>query len=176
MSLSDDQAAEVDAQLDAAWQKSLYGKTYSQAFEVARNIKVIRKILSQKAKGKSASSLNLVERRLMKQMADVLLRAAITSSDKLRELADALDAPQRTDARQANILKAYAACIVEIYPPTLGEVKRAFVTRFGERSWGLDFSVRKTIKEVLHLPLRDDRRGCPPGSSPLVRNLSQQEE
>ena len=170
MSLSDDQAAEIDAQLDAAWQKSLYGKTYSFAFEVARNIKVIRKILAQKGRGKSASSLNSVERKLMKQMAEVLLQAAVTSSDKLRELADALDAEQRSDGRQANILKAYAACILEAYPPTLAEVKKAFVSRFGERLWGKDWSFRKTIKEVLDLPLRDDARGCPPGVRPLIRN------
>ncbi len=45
MSLSDDQSAELDAQVDRAWRKCRYGKKYSPAYEVAHRIKCIRHIL-----------------------------------------------------------------------------------------------------------------------------------
>lgn len=45
MSLRDERTAELWTKLDIAWQKCLYGKTYSPAYEVARRIQEIRALM-----------------------------------------------------------------------------------------------------------------------------------
>jgi hypothetical protein len=184
MSLIDDQAAELDAQLDVAWQKCLYGRTYSPAYEMARRIKLIRFILSKKEEGDASPNLNWSERRLTIQTAGLLLIGAITSSKKLREVADALDAEKGEDPRQANILKAYEDCIQGRYPPTvvergdcfvrcsvptLAQLRDAFIKRFGEKSWPSRFGVEKALRKF-GLLLRKSKRGRPVGSRSLIRN------
>ncbi len=209
MSLIDDQSAEIDAQLDAAWQKCLYGKKYSPAFEVARRIKTIRAILSKNCgkrdtpgselakfwKTIDAKWSDLVERRELQPSdwvlgkfslvtAWVLLVAAVSTSKRLREVANALDAEPAEDPRQANILKAYADCIegrypptiaekgdcfVKCYVPTLAQLRDAFVKRFGQECWPKDFAVRKTLR-VVGLGLSKDKRGRPVGSRSIIHN------
>lgn len=100
---------------------------------------------------------------------------AVASTKKLRELADALDAEKCDDPRQANILNAYEKCCAISCPPTLPELRHAFVKRFGKRSWGSDFAVRKTLK-ALGLRLRDARRGRPRGARSKIGNPKRREE
>jgi hypothetical protein len=157
MSRVDDESAEIEEKLDRAWQKCLYGRQYSPAFEVARRINAIRSILSAKEEGKADAELNYVERKYLLQTAGLLLISGITASKKLREIANALDAEQQESAGQANILRAYEDCVEGRYPPTIaeegecfgrcylptiGELRDAFIKRFGEplvpfrsRSW-----------------------------------------
>jgi len=165
MSLNDDLAAEIEAKLDWARQKSRYGRKYSPAFELARRIKMIRRMLSDRpADAKS----NRVEIKFMAETARILLRAATVTSKKLREIADALDTKETTDPRQKHILDAYEAAILNRYPPTLASVRKEFVRLFGNRLWPHDFSVRKTL-QMFRLPLADDTVGRPPGSQ-SIRN------
>jgi hypothetical protein len=180
----DDQSAEIEAQLDAAWQKCGYGKTYSRAYEVAERIKFIRFLLSEKEEKDVDPNLNCVEANYILQTAGILLIAAITTSKKLREIADAIDAEKRLDPRQANILEAYTDCIEGRYPPTivetsecsvtcylptLAQLREAFVKRFGQECWPKDFAVRKTLK-VLGLQLSEGKRGRPSGSRSIIHN------
>jgi len=185
MSLIDDQAAELDAQLDVAWQRVIYGKTYSPAYGVARRIKEIRKILSAKEMENADPNLIWWERRLLMQAAGMLLMGAVTSSKKLREVADALDAEKKESPSKANILRAYEDCIEGRYSPTvvargecflrcsvptLAQLRDAFIRRFGEQCWPSEFGVRKTLRN-LGLPLRKAKKGRPVGSrSQAIRN------
>ena len=151
MSLVDDRAAEIDAQLSRAWQKCRYGKKYSPAYEVARQIKTLRKFLSSKNHS-AVNRLILLWRKLdaawlgimgrtpdldVKEWCDlhialstawVLLVVTVSSNKKFRKIADALDAqPSGEDPRLANILKAYDDCIDGTYPPTIVEKGDGFV-------------------------------------------------
>jgi len=166
MSFYDDRDAEIEALLERARNKCAFGKKYSPAVELALNIKTLRQILAKK----DISELNEVERRFADQAAEILLSNSITSSKKLRQVADALDATRSVDARQTNLLWAYEQAILTSYPPTLAAVKGVFVTRFGEQSWPVDWSARKTITVVLELPLAEDRRGPHRGTRQLIRN------
>jgi hypothetical protein len=105
-----------------------------------------------------------------------LLEVAISSTTKLRQVADAVDslyAEQRRDARQANIIHAYGAC--GNYPPSFPELRKTFVAKFGKRCWPTDFSVRNTLK-WLGLPLAKAKRGRPHGSRSIIRNRRQREQ
>jgi hypothetical protein len=207
MSLVDDQTAEIDAQLLRALEKCRYGRRYSPAYELALEIKTLRQFLSDRNHS-AADRLTLLWNKVetmwldvfeqkpgldVKELYDIrvalrtawiLLIAAITTSKKLREVADALDAAPADDPRQANILKAYADCIegryrptvaektdrfVKCYLPTLAQLREAFVERFGEKSWPRDFSVRKTLR-LLGLELTKAKRGRPVGSGSKIGN------
>lgn len=160
MSLVDDWAAEVEAELDHAWQKCWYGKRHSSAHELALRLDRIKKMLSNKENGDSPADLNEVESRFMLQTAGLLLIAAYTDVNKLREVANALEQEKADDPRQRNILNAYSTAIERTYPPTLKELKTSFVELFGTSKWTSDFSVRKTLR-ILGLPLRGDKLGRP---------------
>ena len=178
MSLRDDQNAQIEAKLDRAWLKSQYGRTYSPAFEVAQRIKDIRDLLAEKEKGNSEAELNSFERQFLTQTAGILLIAALTETEKLHEIARALGTEPRVDARQANILKAYAECIQDRYPPTFVELKQAFVRRFGEECWPEnypDYPVRKTLN-ILGLPLRRAKPGPRIGSRIKLGNRKAKRE
>jgi len=154
---------------------------------VARQIKLIRHILAKKEEGNADPNLDEIERRLMMRTAGILLMGAITSSKKLHEVADALDADEGKDPRQANILKAYEDCVEGRYPPTVKErgerfvtcsvptftqLKDAFIKRFGPTCWtsASDFGVRKTLK-ILGLPLSKSKKGRPVGArNQVIRN------
>jgi hypothetical protein len=149
MSLIDDQSAEIDAQLEIAQQKCLYGKKYSPAFEVALRIKTIRALLSGKTHSPGDQLVLLLDKiktvlskvfdrgevapeeivhiLFSLQTAWILLVGAVSMNKSLREIADALDASPGDDPRQANILKAYADCIDGRYPPTVAEKGDCFV-------------------------------------------------
>lgn len=184
MSQYDDELAEQEARLDAAWQKCFYGKRYSPAYELAMKIKAIRYILKEKEEGKADPELNPGEQRYLLSTAGWLLLAAITSSQKLVEVAKALEAERSEDPRQINILRAYEDCIEGRYPPTVVEVGKcytkcevptlaqlrdAFIKRFGEQCWSSDFATRKTLR-ILGLPLSEAQRGRPPGRRSIIRN------
>jgi hypothetical protein len=169
MSFTDDRHAEIEAQLDRAWQKCLYGRKYGPAYELALHIKVLRSILKKKEEKDVDSELNCVERRYMLRTAGILLLAAITTSKKLREVADALDAEKSATGNQANILRAYEDCIQKSYPPTISELRQAIVKRFGEQCLATDFSIRKTLK-VLRLPLGEGQIGRPASSRSIIHN------
>jgi hypothetical protein len=109
-------------------------------------------------------------RKLSAWVAKDLLAAAISSTKKLRQVADALDAldtEERWDPRMANIVYAYAGC--ENYPPTFPELRKAFVAKVGKQCWSTEFSVRKTLK-LLRLPLAKAKRGRPHGSRSQIGN------
>lgn len=55
MSYADDRSAELDAQLERAWQKCLYGRKYSRAYALASRIKDVRLILKEKEREKGES-------------------------------------------------------------------------------------------------------------------------
>jgi len=168
--MTDDWLAQVDARLEAARQKCRYGRTYSQAHELADRIETIRVILSKKEEPEGDPALNVVEAKYILQTAGYLFLGALTESDKLRQVADALDQePAAPDPRQVNLLKAYEYAIREGYPPTLAKVKKAFLERSGARCWSSDFAARKTLR-ALDLPLARDRRGPKVGSRQLIRN------
>ncbi len=169
MSMTDDWLAQVHARLEAARQKCRYGRTYSQAHELADRIETIRVILSKKEEPEGDPALNVVEARYILHTAGYLFLGALTESDKLREVADALDQEPATDPRQVNLLEAYECAIREGYPPTLAKVKKTLFERFGAHCWSSDVAARKTLR-VLNLPLARDRRGPKVGSRQLIRN------
>jgi len=143
MSLPDDQSAEIDAQLDRASQKLLYGRKYSPAYEVALQIKTIRKVLSGKGRSPAGQLVllwdkietgwsdmldrgevepeNMVRILFSLRSAWMLLVGAVSTSKSLRKVADALDAKPTDDPPQARILEAYADCVNGRYPPTIVE-------------------------------------------------------
>jgi hypothetical protein len=207
MSLVDDRSAEIDAQLLRAWEKCRYGKRYSPAYDLALEIKTLRQFLSERNHSAAdrlillwskveTTWLEVFEQeagldvkewydiRVALRTAWILLTAAITTSKKLREIADALDAEPGDDPRQANIFKAYTDCIngkypptiaqrgkcfVKCYLPTLTQLRDAFAKRFGEECWPGNFSVRKTLR-VLGLELNKAKRGRPIGSRSIIHN------
>jgi hypothetical protein len=213
MSLIDDQSAEIDAQLEIAWQKCRYGRKYSPAYEVALRIKTIRMALSGKSHSPGDQLVQLLDKikTMLSNMFDrgevdppedmfhirfslftawILLMAAVSTSKKLRKVADALDAEPAIDPRQVNIFKAYADCIegrypptvaekgdcfVKCYLPTLAQLRDAFVKRFGEECWPGDFSVRKTLN-LLGLELTKAKRGRPRGSRSKIGNPTRLEQ
>ncbi len=207
MSLIDDQSAEIDSQLDGAWQKCRYGKKYSPAYEVALRIKTIRTMLSGESHS-AGDRLSLLWDKIETVWSDIfertpdldskeaydiyfslltawiLLVGAVSTSKRLREIADALDAKPMNDPRQVNIFKAYADCVEGRYPPTvaakgncfvrcnlptLAQLRDAFVKRFGQECWPRDFAVRKTLR-VLGLELSKAQRGRPRGSRSKIGN------
>jgi hypothetical protein len=173
-SQQDTRAQKLEAVLDAHW-KSLYGKRYStapEAYDVAKRIQMLRCIVVIPG----TLTYQPFEHQGMPVrpwVAKSLLNLAITSTTKLRQVADALDfldalfSEQTPDDRQVNILRAYADC--DNNPPTLPEVREKFVARFGEQCWPVDFSVRKTLK-WLGLPLAKAKRGRPRGSRSQIGN------
>jgi hypothetical protein len=186
MSFHDEQAAELEAKIDSAWQKCLCGRKYSPAFEAARRIEVVRWILAAKEEGKTGTSpdLNEFERRYLLQTAGLLLLAAVTRTKKLRQIADALDAKQQEAPGQTNVLRAYEDCVEGRYPPTIAEtgkcfvrcyvptfaqLRDAFIRRFGGQCLPTDWGMRKTLA-VLGLPLNKSKRGRPVGSSSVIGN------
>jgi hypothetical protein len=173
MSQPDDLNAKIEAQLDAAWKKCTYGKRFSPAYELAEQIIYLR-ILSTPARERNLDPfVRQWERKWKGRTAHALLLAAMKSAKKLRQVADALDArdaEKRQDPRQANIIKAYTDCVEKSYPPTLPELRKVLVARFGEQCWPRsDFSVRKTLK-WLDLPLDRARRGRPRSSRSQIGN------
>jgi hypothetical protein len=150
------------------WQKIRYGRRYSELFEIARDIKQLRLLLIGLEETEAAPNLNTAEARRIKATALALLKAATTGSKQLRGIAAALDAEKRKDPFHVNLLRAYMDCTGSPEdPPTLADVQRAFVRRFG-RGWQegrehdssgkQNFSVRKTC-HMLGLPLANAKRG-----------------
>jgi hypothetical protein len=206
MSLANDRSAEIDAQLDRAWQKCRYGKKYSPTYEVALRIKTIRKVLSGNSRS-PADQLVLMWDKIETEWSDMfdrgeidpenmahilfslrsawmLLVSAVSTSKRLRKIADALDAEPGNDPRQVNIFEAYTDCVNGRYPPTIAErgkcyvkcnlptlsqLRDAFMKRFGKKCWPGDFSVRNTLR-VLGLELTKAKRGPKVGSRSLIRN------
>jgi hypothetical protein len=173
-SQQDTKAQKLEAVLDALW-KSFYGKRYSsapEAYDVAKGIEMLRHIVVSPGT-LTYQAFEHQDTPLRPWAAKSLLNLAITSTAKLRRVADALDfldAPfseQSRDDRQLNIFRAYADC--DNNPPTLREVREKFVARFGEQCWPVDFSVRKTLKWV-GLPLAKAKRGRPRGSRSQIGN------
>jgi hypothetical protein len=165
LSQQDAKTQKLEMMADAFW-KTIYGRRYAtarEAYELAQGIEILRTIVVSPA----ASAYRRFEDQDMHLRAwagKSLLDFAISSTTKLRQVADALDAVEaekRQDPRQFNILNAYSIC--DNYPPTLAELRETFVAKLGWRSWPRDYSVRKTLK-WLGLPLAKAKRGRPRGS------------
>jgi hypothetical protein len=128
MSRIDDEIAEIEEKLDRALEKCAYGRKYSPAYRVAREIKMFRKILSKKCGNSRTPAHELfllwpkiealllgmeddeksdpVEWNQLRWFAGAgwgLLVGAVCDSKRLREVAnalDALDAEKRVDPHQ----------------------------------------------------------------------------
>ena len=170
MSWPKDRTEEKHRRITVARKRSAYGRRYATeagAYELAFMIKSLRTL---RTIPKRSDSLDQYMRNQMAKTAHYLLTAATISTKSLRLIAkalDAIDAEQREDPRQANIIKAYADC--DNYPPTLPEVREKFVAKLDERNWPTDFSIRKTLKSM-ELPLAKARRGRPRGSRSQIGN------
>ena len=184
MSRIDDEAAEFDAKLTFAREKCRYGRTYSPANKLARRIKDIRHILKGKEEEDADPTLDAAEKEYLVGTAGLLLICAITESDKLRQIANALDDSGASDPAQARILDAYEDCISGRYLPTvlkkgactttcsiptLVQVKDALQKRFGTPTGRSDFSLRKTLK-MFGLPLTEGTKGRPRGAETIISN------
>jgi len=149
--------------------RSAYGRRYvPNVYDLAGGIQALRDC------GEDPRTSRM--RHTSAWVAKDLLAAAISSTEKLRQVADALDAldtEQGWDPRQSNIIHAYSDC--DNYPPTLREVREKLVAKLDERNWPSEFSVRKTLK-LLDLPLRKDKRGRPPGSRSKIGNRRRVEQ
>jgi hypothetical protein len=165
MSQQDQQLPEEDRVTAVALMRAAYGKRYvPELYDLAGGIQGLRD------SGEDPQTSGM--RKLSAWAAKELLATVISSTDKLRQVADALDAldsEERWDRRMANITCAYANC--GSYPPTFPEVRQKFIEMFGEQCWPQpEFSVRKTLK-VLGLPLAKARPGRPGGSrSQIIGN------
>ena len=111
------------------------------------------------------------------QVKETLLWLALNNPERLRELANALCWLKRAKRdkcpRGHNLVSAYAAC--DSFPPTFGEIKHAFIAKFGIKKWNGghdddrshgDFSARNTLK-TLGLPLKEMKKGRRSGSKSL---------
>jgi hypothetical protein len=83
---------------------------------------------------------------------EVLLSMALNNPQRLRELADALCWYKRNKLREkcprgGYLIVAYTACSSS--PPTFGEVKHAFITKFGKKSGTV---ATKTIRHAEIIP------------------------
>jgi hypothetical protein len=170
----DAKAQNLQAVLDALG-KSFYGKRYTagpEAYDLANGIQTLR-CIAMHPETYASRPFNDQDLPLKSWAAKSLLAIALTSNRKLRQVADALDfldvpsSELTPDARQLNILRAYADC--DNNPPTLGEVRQKFLATFGRRCWPADFSVRKTLKS-LRLPLAKDKQGRRRGSVSQIGN------
>jgi hypothetical protein len=107
------------------------------------------------------------------QAKETLLWLALNNPERLREFADALCRLKRAKRdkcpRGHNLVTAYAAC--ESLPPAFGEIKQAFIAKFGKKKWDGgneddpscgDYSARKTLK-ALRLPWTKIKTGRPSG-------------
>lgn len=114
------------------------------------------------------------------QVKEALLQLAPNNAERLLEIAKALcwlkEARKRDKCpRGHDLVAAYSQCAflqpAPSFPPTLNQVKEAFVAWFGKKKWGDndddqsrgDFSARKTLK-ILGLPLKEMKKGRPRGS------------
>jgi hypothetical protein len=169
MSQQDD-SMEFEAVTAVALMRCAYGRRYvPKVFNLAGAIQGLRD------SGEDPQTSGM--RKLSAWAAKELLATVISSTAKLRQVADALDAldsEERWDRRMANITCAYANC--GSYPPTFPEVRQKFIEMFGEQCWPQpEFSVRKTLK-VLGLPLAKAKRGRPQGSRSQIGNRTRFEQ
>jgi len=193
MSWQDDYDAEIDEYLDHAEDKVLWGRNYSPAYVLAKRIRAVWMLFSKNCGEerhpkeelrKSQCKINEVlvnilrDRKIGFEEREFLLAGlwllvgAVLDTKKLRAVADALDAmgsEVRTDPRHVKILEVYRQCCDTSFPPTLTEIRAAFVKRHGEPQWRSDRSVRKTIK-MLGLPLNKAKPGRPRGSRSKIGN------
>jgi hypothetical protein len=144
-----------------AWMRAAYGKRYMpKLYDLAGGIQTLRDYKLGRSK----------KRKLSVSIGKKLLAIAISSTPKLRQVADALDAldtEERCDPRMANIVSAYACCAN--YPPTFPELRKKFVEMFGEQSWPQpEFSIRNRLRG-LGLPLAKAKRGRPARTRPKRR-------
>jgi hypothetical protein len=117
------------------------------------------------------------------QAKEALLWLALNNPERLREIAKALcwlkGARKRDKCpRGHDLVWAYATCAFApgaSFPPTLSEIKHAFIAWFGEKKWNGghdddqshgDSSARKTLK-ILGLPLKEMKKGRLAGSKSL---------
>jgi hypothetical protein len=130
---------------------------------------------------KAAFELNLrkTQHEYREQAKEALLWLALNNPERLLEFANELcwlkgGLKRDKCPRGRYFVEAYEACAS--FPPTLSEVKHAFIAKFGEKKWngGHDddqsrgnSSARKTLK-ILGLPLKEMKKGRPVGSKSLT--------
>jgi hypothetical protein len=170
MSRVDDEAAEIEGYLDRAEQKIRWGRKYSAAIEIARDVRIFKKLGWRDF---DSSYFNRCDRdreepTLICQQATAwaLLAAAKCNPKHLRAIASALEAHDNgpeldPDPWQENLFRAYRACVDESgFPPTLADVRKKFQDLFGRDCWRSDYTARKTLR-MLGLALDKDKVGRP---------------
>jgi len=213
VSATDDMLESIAEMIEYAREKAAYGKTYSPVHKVALEIRELQQLL--RFRGRSikyhsfgdailSSPLHEMEAQLSpreRQIASltvyaqnqatnlglVLFGCAITEPNKLRQVADALEAEQNTSGPWRRLIDSYESALesgIARYMksrccpssdgklkwclpfPTLTEVRTQFRQMFGQDSWHLneperDRTMRKTC-HVLGLQLCREKRGRKP--------------
>lgn len=176
MSLADDEAAEYETAIENAKAHIAYGKHFPLR-QFTRDINILRNMLVAKygTLWRAVDALIDVDEQnegivsLARSFGMSLLRVALINPKALRLVAEAfrkLEDTGAVDPRAEAIISAYEDC--EFFPPTLGELKRAFIARFGESRWKGDFSIRDTLR-FLELRLSKSKRGRPLGAKSKLK-------
>jgi hypothetical protein len=171
VSWADDQAAKYEAALENAKSRIAYGKHFSSR-RFAEQVSILREMLMAEYSTleDAVDALRAVDEankpivRMAQSFGTTLLQLALINPKALRLVAEAFGKLEDTgalNARAMGIITAYEDC--ESFPPTFGELKRAFIVRFGEERWKGDFSIRDTLR-FLELPLSKSKRGRPLGA------------
>jgi hypothetical protein len=169
-----DRTKEIQRLITFARKRAAFGRQYATetgAYELADMIKSLPTLPIDPSK---PDSLDQRLRTRIARTAHYLLKTATISTNSLRLVADALDAIDADvggSPSQDHIITAYEQAYEKSgkRAPTFPEVRKTFVTMFGEVCWrGSDYSVRKTLKS-LELPLTGAKRGRPPDAGPKKR-------
>ena len=178
MSRVDDRAAEREAAIENATARIAHGKHFP-ARQLAEEISRLHKILLQEYSTldntldafqraeEEVSPIMIVARAFGLR----LLSLALIKPKALSFVAEAftkLKDSETKDPRAAQLIIAYELC--ESFPPTIGELRRTFVARFGEDRWRGDWPERDRLR-FLGLPLSASPRGRRRGSRSILREF-----
>jgi hypothetical protein len=176
MSLVDDHLAEYEAAIKNAKERIAYGKHFG-ARDLAVSVCALRKLLLEEygtlekvidalrsASGDWRKAPALVV--VAKGVALSLLEVALINPKAIWLVGEAfkkIEDEGKKDPRATEIITAYEHC--ESLPPSFRELKREFITRFGEGRWPGNFAVRDRLR-FLRLPLRKGKPGRPKKKAP----------
>ena len=171
MSLIDDQLAEYEAAIENAKHRIAYGKHFP-ARDLAVTVCVLRELLLKEygtlenvidalrsASGDWRKDPPLVV--LAKDVALSLLEVALISRKAIWLVGEAfkkIEDEGKIDPRATEIITAYDHC--KSLPPSFRDLKREFISRFGESRWPGDFAVRDRLRN-LGLCLQKGKPGRP---------------
>lgn len=178
MSRVDDQAAEREAAIEDATARIAHGKHFP-ARQLAEEIACLHKMLLQEY-GTLDNALDAFRGSVEEPAAIIvlaqqfglrLLSLALINPRSLELTAKAfskLKDSGASDPRAAQLIVAYELC--RSFPPTLGEVRHAFIDRFGEERWRGDWQERDRLR-FLRLPLSASPLGRPRGSRSKLKEF-----